>query len=368
MKICFLSLNSYPMLTGKNLSYAGGAEVEQVHLGMELKALGYEVCFVTYRHGLKQTEYMDGIEIIPTYNREKADKTNALLKAGHVWSALQKAKADIYFYETGSSGVLPLFSFVTKKKLIYRVPSDAVVLGTPLGACAKRGFCQKVVDILEIKRANVAVAQSKFQERVLEERLRVKSVLIKNGLAIPRLSGRKLDPPMVLWVASISSVKNPDLFIELARSIPNAQFMMVGGELGDHQLYEKVRNAARALPNLALEGFVPYPEVNRYFEKSSIFVNTSSIEGFPNTFIQAWARYTPVVSLNVDPDDIIRNEKLGFHSGTFEQLVSDVTTLLENGELRQTMGYNARKYVEREHDIRKNVKKYFEIFERIQND
>jgi hypothetical protein len=58
------------------LGYIGGAEVEQVHLGMELAAIGYVVCFVTYRYGFRQTEYVDGIEIIPTYNREKADKTN----------------------------------------------------------------------------------------------------------------------------------------------------------------------------------------------------------------------------------------------------------------------------------------------------
>ena len=119
------------------------------------------------------------------------------------------------------------------------------------------------------------------------------------------------------------------------------------------------------LPNLRFHGFVPYHKVNEYFEKASIFVNTSSIEGFPNTFIQAWMHYTPVVSLNVDPDGIIRNEKLGFCSSTFKQLVSDVTTLLEDERLRKTMGENARKYVEREHDIRKIAKKYIKIFEEL---
>ena len=43
MKIYFLSLNSYPILTGKNLGCAGGAEVEQVHLPEELLFYGSDV-------------------------------------------------------------------------------------------------------------------------------------------------------------------------------------------------------------------------------------------------------------------------------------------------------------------------------------
>ena len=125
------------------------------------------------------------------------------------------------------------------------------------------------------------------------------------------------------------------------------------------------RVSARKLANLRWHGFVPYHKVNEYFRRAALFVNTSSIEGFPNTFIQAWAHYTPVVSLSVDPDKIIRNENLGFCSGTFKQLVSDVTTLLENEDLRRTMGENARRYVEREHDVRKIVEKYIDIFEKL---
>jgi len=38
------------------------------------------------------------------------------------------------------------------------------------------------VDLLEIKRADVVIAQSSFQRRILKERLGVESIVIKNGL------------------------------------------------------------------------------------------------------------------------------------------------------------------------------------------
>jgi glycosyltransferase involved in cell wall biosynthesis len=97
------------------------------------------------------------------------------------------------------------------------------------------------------------------------------------------------------------------------------------------------------MPNLKFYGFIPFHKIDEYFRKASIFVNTSRIEGFPNTFIQAWAHRVPVVSLTVDPDGIIQNEKLGFRSGTFKQLISDVITLLNDEKLRTSLGGNARK-------------------------
>lgn len=363
MKICFLSLNSYPLLTGKNLGYVGGAEVQQVHLGKELATKGYDVCFVTYRHGQNQMENVDGIKVIKTYDREKAHCTSDLLKYMSIWSALKKANADIYFHSAGATGVLPAFCCLNRKKFVYRIPSDAKVLSKPLSE--NSFFIRKIVDMLEIKSANVVVAQSNFQKRILKERFGVESVLIKNGLPLPHISIEKIDPPIVLWVGSISYQKNPDLFVKLAKFFPNARFEILGGKTRDKQLYKKIKRAARNLSNLRFYGFVPYHEVSEYFRRASIFVNTSSIEGFPNTFLQAWAHHVPVVSLNVDPDGVIKRNKIGFCSKTFKQLVLDVNKLLSDKELRRRMGENGRKYVEKEHDLQKITKKYLTLFEEL---
>ena len=214
-----------------------------------------------------------------------------------------------------------------------------------------------------IKKADCIIAQSEYQQELLKKDYNLDSIIIKNAHPLEKVERSKSTPPIVLWVGTIKPEwKQPELFLKLAKAIPDARFQMVGGASTNKQFYDEIKEEAERIPNLEFVGFVPYPEVNKYFENASILANTSSVEGFSNTFLQAWTRYTPVVSLNVDPDEIICKYKLGSHSRTFEQMVEDVKLLLEDEKLREEMGMNGRKYVEQEHDIKKIVKGYEKLF------
>ena len=91
-------------------------------------------------------------------------------------------------------------------------------------------------------------------------------------------------------------------------------------------------------------GPVSYHEVNNYFLESKIFLNTSDSEGFPNSFLQAWARSVPVVSF-FDPDNIIRDREIGRSPKDLNAMKSDVEALLSDDLGRTTIGDDARKFV-----------------------
>ena len=103
-------------------------------------------------------------------------------------------------------------------------------------------------------------------------------------------------------MGGLREVKQPAVFLDLARRVPHVRFVMVGGSVpSDPQYAAKIRDAARSIPNLTLTGQVPQREVVRILRSASILVNTSRFEGFPNAFLEAWAAGSPVVSL-VDVD------------------------------------------------------------------
>lgn len=103
----------------------------------------------------------------------------------------------------------------------------------------------------------------------------------------------------------MAEVKQTELFAKLAEAIPEARFQMIGGSSGNHDLYDIMKKCSKRISNFEYLDVIPFHKINEYFSKASILVNTSMFESFPNTFIQAWMNYVPVVSLNADPDDII---------------------------------------------------------------
>src|SRR5690606_40570488 len=103
-----------------------------------------------------------------------------------------------------------------------------------------------------------------------------------------------------------SDVCSSDLALSVAAQLPKRRFVMIGGPLpGTAAYYERIAAAAACVPNVRFLGALPHDEVNAYIARAKVLLNTSTVEGFPNTFLQAWARAVPVVSL-FDPDGIDR--------------------------------------------------------------
>ncbi len=123
----------------------------------------------------------------------------------------------------------------------------------------------------------------------------------------------KLSGEIVLWVANLAQSKRPENFVELARLGKGSglRFVMIGSR-GDPDYLKALFKDQPG--NLEWLGQLPFEETLTWFDRAAFFVNTSipEGEGFPNTYIQAWLRGVPVISLAVDPDNVIEENSLGF--------------------------------------------------------
>ena len=369
--ICFIALTAYPLLAGKPSQSIIGPDVHTVLLGRALAGHGFKVTFITYDEGGLPVEDADGIEVIKTYRREDVPRLNRILKVIRIWRAVKKARAGIYIHAGGAAGVLSPLCRLLRKRFVYEIASDALV-DKALISRQVRGFSRSMFGIdalgnwLDIKLADEIVVQSEFQKRMLKKNFGKDSTVIRMPFPLTQRGvPEKSEPPVVLWVGTMAEVKQPELLVKLAEAIPEAKFQMVGGPSANRELYDRIGASASTISNLELAGFVPFDKVNDYFSRASILVNTSMFEGFPYAFIQAWMHYTPVVSLNSDPDEIICQHRLGFHSRTFPQFIQDVKRLVEDMPLRREMGENGRRYVEKNHDIDRIVGQYIEVLARV---
>jgi len=362
-RICFVSLSSYPLLSGEDMGFIGGAEKRLVLVAKETAKQGFEVSFITYGDRGEPIECIDNIRVIKVYRRNDIPHLNLLIKAWRVWSALSKASADIYLESPGLAGIVSLFCRLRGRRSILSIATD---LNAMKKSTAKdRNFHLALAQKLNIKLANSIIAQSESQRKMLSKDFKRESIVIKNPIPLPNDgTPDKHTPALILWVATIRPPKQAELFLELAKAIPEAKFQMIGGPaLGEERYFALIQEAAHSIPNLDFLGFIPQYKIGAYFAKAGIFVNTSIMEGFPNTFLEAWSAYAPVVSLNSDPDEIICRYELGCHSKNFNQMVDDVRMLLKNQGLKDEMGRNGRRYVEEQHDIQKIAAQYVALFQ-----
>jgi glycosyltransferase involved in cell wall biosynthesis len=169
----------------------------------------------------------------------------------------------------------------------------------------------------------------------------------------------------VLWVSNIRQLKRPDLALELARALSDIHVHMIGGPIADYAaLYESVRQQAAVTPNVTFHGQIPYHDVNEYFERARVFVNTSDIEGFPNSYLQAWARGTPVVAF-FDPDGLIACEGLGRVVSNAEDLRAATRELATNADVWRATSARCKAFMSKEFGEPKILAPYLEVIGRL---
>ena len=88
------------------------------------------------------------------------------------------------------------------------------------------------------------------------------------------------------------------------------------------------------------------------------------MEGYPNTFLQAWIRGVPVVSF-FDPDDLITTKKLGFVPSNLKDMERNILYLLTDEVKRMAMAEKARTFATEYYSPTNVANKYIHLLEKI---
>ena len=358
IRICFIAPKAYPLFNPQANDVVGGAEVDQYFLARELaKDDNFNISFITADYGQAKIETVDNVKIIKSLDLKK----NPLNGALRVWRAMRTADAQIYFHEAVSWGtfLVALFCKLHKRIFIYRTASQHECDG----AYRKQHYLAGKAFSWSLRNAAEIVVQNETDKTKIKQTIGICSRVIPNAHRLPLVFETHRDT--ILWVGRSAQVKRPGLFIDLAQRIPSEHFTMICQRATDDRQYDTLKKQAATAQNLQFIERVPFNEIDKYFQKAKVLVNTSDSEGFPNVFIQACKCGTPILSLKVNPDNFLDRFDCGICADDrFDHLVRSLESILA-GKKYLEAGRKARKYAEERHDLRKVVEQYKSILERL---
>lgn len=324
----------------------GGAEVQTFQLARALVKADLSVAHLVFDSpGLVAVR--DGVMVAtlppheppPRFQRSSAQLLRALTELAPKLMIQRNAGFD--------TGVVAAFAKATGRRFVFSSSSSADFTLEALGNRKTRSAYR-----VGLWLADRIVVQTDDQ-RVLAASLRGREAVVIRSFCEPAAD---LDPSDVrkyfLWIGGLIDYKRPLDYLALAARLPEASFLMVATSRGSHWdgLAKEVRERAAALPNCELLPGRPRTQILDMYERAVAVVNTSAFEGFPNTFMEGWARGAPALSLNVDPDGVIARHGLGVvAAGSLDALEAGARAGWDRrGDLAAERD-RCRSYIERHH-------------------
>lgn len=332
-------------------AFMGGAQYQIKCLLERLVPLGrYDIHYVARR--TPADERLDGYSIHRIGDGKAVPRFGYVADAPELYGTLRRLNPDVIYQRIGCgyTGIAAHYARGRRCGLVWHAANDTdVQLG--MKVVEKNMLRQKLERTIlsyGIRHADRIVTQTERQAQLLLENFgRRPDAVIANFHPYPTEPIDKAGPPRVLWIANLKRSKRPEAFLRLAaalRDIGEARFVVIGAGAvreGESRWHTSLMERMAEAPNVEYRGQLSQDQVNAELARAHVFVNTSFYEGFANTFIQAWMRHTPVVSLDVNPDGVFDNEALGFHARTEERMTEIVRRLLLEPRLREAVGERA---------------------------
>lgn len=367
LKICFVSQEIYPVLANKkDICVAGGAEVQQSIIIMELDQRKYDVSVITSDYG--QPDLVRMKRNIKIYKCRNPSGRMKFIRKFHpfstsIWKLMKRVDADIYYQRAPSmiTGVIAYFCKKNRKKFIYSMAHDK---DSSAKMTSRYNFLSMMRDVSLFKygllNADAVICQNQYQKDMLKKNFNIDGIIIKSANKVVKKTKNNRND--ILWVGKIINWKHPEIFVEISKSLSRYHFVLVGAAK-DEEALNKFR-IETSNKNIDVVGFVPYSKIDSYFDNAKIFVNTSESEGFPNTFLQAWSRGTPVIS-SVDPSDAIKNNGLGYFCKDIDDFKDRIQFLLKNKKEYSRISHACKVYFEKNHSIVRSVDDYEDLFRKL---
>lgn len=348
--ICFVAHTSFRELADGGAGSTGGIQRQQSLMARWLAARGYRVSMITWDEGQPDTLTIEGVRVIKLCRNDAGlpglrffyPRWTSLL------DALRRADADLYYHNSAEyvTGQIALWCRTSRRRFVYSVASDPACEGNLAVMATRR---ERLLYRYGLRRADRVIVQTRLQQRLLRSNFGIESVVLPMPCPGPSPAEdlpsirRLADLTRVLWVGRIAEMKRPQMVLDAACALPRLAFDIAGGPDRDVPYARAVLARARTLPNVTVHGRINREQLDQLYQHASVLCCTSSYEGFPNTFLEAWSHGLPVVS-SVDPDNLIAERGLGVVASDLSSLVTALQSITSSPDERSRLSRSCRSY------------------------
>jgi glycosyltransferase involved in cell wall biosynthesis len=351
-------------------------ERQMLLLARELSRRGLRVAMVVNAVGEREPGAAAGLTLVERGPRGSARGLRGTAsECAQVRRALRDADGSVVVVAGGTPvlGFIAAYCRVRRRKLVFAAASDLdFEVGEPQKVRRRRGLYRAGVRLSDavvvLTGHQASLARRAFPRLRHDQLLKIPYFAVEaNGVA---------DGPAVefLWAGRMHDVKRPLLFADLAAELPEAAFGLVGlvppnPTPAIAAYVERLDEAAAELPNLELVGPLPHEKLQERLAHAVALVNTSTHEGMPNTFLEAWSLGVPVLTLAVDPDGLIEEHDLGVAAGgSWERFVAGARELWAGRADRAALSQRTRRFVHDVHSPEAVGARWQELLERLTAD
>lgn len=210
---------------------------------------------------------------------------------------------------------------------------------------------------------------TKFYSEKLKDK-KVKCVYIPNSINFFPQEKAKLETENLISIGRLSHEKGYldliDIFKELHQKYPDSKLNIIGDGPDRKKIEKKIRDN-KLEDYIILHGFQEKEYINKYLEKSSVYIMTSYTESFGLVLLEAFAYGIPCVAYSSaeGANEIISDNWDGYliKDRDKNKMVKRICELLSNRNRRLIMGANGIKKAQ-EFNTQKTKQKWIEIINR----
>lgn len=187
----------------------------------------------------------------------------------------------------------------------------------------------------------MVLAPSQYSRNLLETRFGTKIDVFSRGIDTEAFDPAfRAEPPAVtvLYVGRVSIEKNLDVLADIFKDKKDARLVIVG----DGPYLKEMR---RLCPNAAFTGFLSGEPLSRAYAGADLFAFPSTTDTFGNVVREAMSSGVPaVVTDKMGPKEQVEEGVTGFVARDRADFAAKLQRLIDDADLRRTMGRNARQY------------------------